>query len=79
MSNDPGQSEAGPQYEAAHEMHYTEKNLREAIALYQGIVAAHPDSGEAGYARSQIHNIVQGAVSVEELVDAQVKLALAHL
>ena len=79
MRNDTGPTEAGQQYAAAHAAHYTTKNLREALDLYKGIIAAHPDTREAGYSRSQIQNIVNAVVPEQELFDAQVDLALAHL
>ena len=79
MSNETATTEAGPQYEAAHEMHYTAKNLREALGLYKGILAMHPDSKEAGYARSQIQNIVHSLVPKEVLTDTQAELALSYI
>ena len=79
MRNDTGPTEAGQQYAAAHAAHYTTKNLREALDLYKGIIAAHPDTREAGYSRSQIQNIVNAVVPEQGLFDAQVDLALAHL
>ena len=78
MRNDTGLTEASQQYAAAHAAHYGTKDLREALELYKGIVAAHPDTQEAGYSRSQIQNIVKAVVPSQELFDAQVDLALAH-
>ena len=76
--NDAGLGEAGQQYAAAHAAHYTTKDLREALELYAGILAAHPNTQEAGYSRSQIQNIVNAVVPRQELFDAQVVLAMAH-
>jgi hypothetical protein len=77
MKNDTGLTEASRQYAAAYSAHYGTKNLRQALEFYKGIVAAHPDSQEAGYSRSQIQNIVTSVVPKKELLDAGVDLALA--
>lgn len=71
-------AEAGQQYAAAYAAHYTTKDLREALRLYRGLVAAHPNTQEAGYSQSQIQNIVNAVVPRQELIDAQVDLALAR-
>ncbi|MEJ2240223.1 MAG: hypothetical protein P8X82_18185 [Gemmatimonadales bacterium] len=71
-------AEAGQQYAAAYAAHYTTKDLREALRLYRGVMAAHPNTQEAGYSQSQIQNIVNAVVPRQELLDAQVDLALAH-
>ncbi len=79
MSSSTEPVEAGQQYAAAHAAHYTTKNLREALELYQSIVASYPNSQEAGYSRSQIQNIVNAVVPTQELFATQVDMALAHL
>ena len=71
-------AEAGRQYAAAYAAHYTTKDLREALRLYRDVMAAHPNTQEAGYSQSQIRNIVNAVVPRQELLDAQVDLALAH-
>jgi hypothetical protein len=38
MRNDTGRTEASRQYAAAHAAHYEKKDLREALALYKGIL-----------------------------------------
>ncbi len=78
MRNDTGLTEARRQYAAAHAAHYKTKDLREALEFYKGIVAAHPDTQEAGYSRSQIHNIIKEVVPEQELFEAQVGMAMAH-
>ena len=70
--------EAGQQYATAYDTHYTTKDIHKAFTLYENIIAAHPDTKEAGYSRSQVQNIVNAVVSKQELFDAQVDLALAH-
>jgi hypothetical protein len=79
MRNDTGFTEAGQQYATAYAAHYTTKDLHEALELYKGVMAAHPNTREAEYSRSQIQNIVNAVVPKQELFDAQVDLALAHL
>jgi hypothetical protein len=49
MRNDTGLTEASRQYAAAHAAHYKTKDLREALELYEGVLAAHPNAREAGY------------------------------
>jgi hypothetical protein len=78
MRNDKGLTEASRQYAAAYAAHYETKDLREALELYRGILAAHPDTQEAGYSRSQIQNIVKKVVPENELFEAQVGMAMAH-
>jgi hypothetical protein len=79
MRNDTGLTAVGQQYAAAHAAHYTTKNLHEALELYRGIMAAHPNTQESEYSRTQIQNIAKDVVPKQELLDAQVELALAHL
>ena len=79
MSKDTVITEAGQQYATACATHYKTKDLREAIKLYQGVMAAHPKTKEAEYSRSQIQNIVNAVVPKQELLDAQVYLALNQL
>ncbi len=78
MKNDTSLTGASRQYAAAHAAHYETEDLREALELYQGILAAHPDSQEAGYSRSQIQNIIKGVVPERELFEAEVGMAMAH-
>jgi hypothetical protein len=78
MRNETGLIEASQQYAAAYAAHYGTKNLREALEFYKGIVAAHPDTQEAGYSRSQIQNIIKETVPQRELFEAQVGMAMAH-
>ena len=46
--------EADQQYATAYDMHYTTKDIHKAFTLYEDIIAAHPDTKEAGYSKSQI-------------------------
>ena len=71
-------TEAGRQYAVAYAAQFTKKDLREALDLHRGVMAAHPDTPEAGYSRTQILNIAQSVVPKQELLDAQAVLALAH-
>ena len=79
MKNDTALDEAGRNYEAAHVAHYQIKDLHEAVGLYKGIMAAHPDTPEAGYSRTQIQNIAKSVVPKQELLDAEMALVLTHL
>ena len=79
MSSDNGPSEAGERYATAHEAHYTAKDRRAALGLYEDLLSDFPESPEAGYARSQIQNIVHSAVPAELLFEAQAELARQFL
>jgi hypothetical protein len=76
-----GGDASGPpeEYAAAYSAHYAQRDLASALALYQRVVADHPDAREAGYSRAQIANIVSAVVPQGDLLHAQVALALAHL
>jgi len=79
MRHEAALTEAGRHYAAAHEAHYGAKNLREALELYKGVMAAYPETRESADSRSQIENIVRAVVPRQELFDAEVKLAYTHL
>lgn len=71
-------TEAGRQYATAYDAHYTTKDMYKAFKLYGRIIAAHPDTYEAGYSRSQVQNIVNAVVPKQKVMDALVELALTH-
>jgi hypothetical protein len=50
-----------------------------ALRLYKNLIAFHASAREAGYSRTQIQNIVNTLVPEQELLDAQVELALDHV
>lgn len=79
MENDTETSEAARRYAAAYAAHYTRGDLPLALQLYQQVMASHPSMPQAGYAVMQIRNIVNAVVPKQELLDAQMELALAHL
>jgi hypothetical protein len=79
MRNDTELSDAGRQYAAAYAAHYTRHDLPGALQLYRAVMASHPDAQEAGYSRAQVQNIANAVVPKQELLDAQMGLALAHL
>ena len=79
MRNETAVTDACRQYAAAYAAHYTERNLPAAFQLYRKVMASHPGALEAGYSRAQIDNIVNAVVPKQEIQDAQVELALAHL
>ena len=71
-------TEAGRSYAAAYAAHYTDHDLPTALQLYLKVLSAHANTPEAGYARSQAQNIINATVPDQELLDAQVKLAVDH-
>jgi len=78
MINNTKLTEAGQQYAMAYDAHYTTKDMYKAFKLYGRIIAAHPDTDEAGYSRSQVQNIVNAVVPKQKVMDALVELALTH-
>lgn len=78
MINNTKLTEAGQQYATAYDAHYTTKDMYKAFKLYGRIIAAHPDTDEAGYSRSQVQNIVNAVVPKQKVMDALVELALTH-
>lgn len=66
-------------YAAAYAAHYSERNLATALRLYMELIASRPNAPEAEYSRAQIQNIVHAVVPAQELLDAQIGLALARL
>ena len=78
MINNTILTEAGQQYAAAYDAHYKTKDMYKAFKLYGRIIAAHPDTHEAGYSRSQVQNIVNAVVPKQKVMDALVELALTH-
>ena len=79
MIEDTRVTHASQQYEAAQHAQYTRKDLLSALGIYTDLIAAHPDAPEAGYSRSQLQNIANRVVPKQELLEAHVQLALAHL
>jgi len=78
MRNETELAEAGRQYAAAYAAHYTGRDLPVALQLYRKVMSSHPGAQEADYSRMQVQNIVNAVVPKQELLDAQVELALAH-
>jgi capsule polysaccharide export protein KpsE/RkpR len=66
-------------YAAAYAAHYSERNLAAALQLYMELIASRPNAPEAAYSRAQIRNIITAVVPAQELLDAQIGLALARL
>lgn len=79
MRTETQSADTGRQYAAAYAAHYTARDLPTALRLYANLVASHPDTQEAGYSRTQIHNIATAVVPEQEFLNAQVELARAHL
>ena len=79
MNDDGSTTEAARAYAAAYAAHYSERDLTLALQLCKELIASHASAREAGYSRTQIQNIVNTLVPAQELLDAQMELALAHL
>ena len=79
MRNETELAEVGRQYAAAYAAHYSGRDLPAALQLYMKLMASHPGAREARDSRAQIQNIVNTVVPKQELLDAQIELALAHL
>ena len=78
MKDEIEPTEASRQYAVAYAAQYSERDLPLALRHYQQLLASHADSQEAGYARSQVRNIVNTVVPKQELQDVQMNLLLAH-
>jgi hypothetical protein len=78
MSTANALTETGRDYAAAYAAHYTDHDLPKALQLYLKVISVHAGTKEAGYARSQAQNIINATVPDQELLDAQVELAVAH-
>ena len=70
---------ASQEYAAAYEAHYSGNDFALALERYKKIMASHPTAPEADYARAQVQNIVHAVVPKQQLLDAVMDLALAHL
>jgi len=79
MSDHTALREAAREYAAAYAAHYSGRDLAKALRLYKRIMASHASAPEAGYSRTQVQNILHAVVLEQELLDAQMELALARL
>jgi len=73
-----GLTTAGRKYAVAYALQYTTRDLRRALTRYRRVMAAYPGTPEAEYSRMQITNIATSVVPKQEVLDALVKLTLAH-
>lgn len=71
-------TEAVQKYALAYDVQYTTKDLHKAFTLYEDIIAAYPDTQEAGYSRSQVQNIVNAVVPKKKIMDSLLDLARTH-
>ena len=78
MRNDTAITEPEQQYASAYAAHYTERDLPTALRLYMKVMGSYPGTQEADNARAQIQNIVNSVVPKQEVLDAEIKLALDH-
>ena len=72
-------SSAARDYELAHAIHYTERDLLRALRAYAQVIDQYAGAREADYSRAQIRNIVHSVVPAEEILAAHTALALDHL
>ena len=80
MSHKNAPADASRDYALAYAAHYSEKNLEKALTLYLGVLSSNDGrSPEAAYSRAQIANIVRAVIPPDELLEAEVALALAAL
>ncbi len=79
MSEGGALTQVAREYAAAYAAQYSQRDLGLALQLYERLIASHSSAREAGYARSQVRNIVDAIVPEQELLDAQIELAFAHL
>ena len=66
-------------YADAYASHYSERDLLTAPRSYESVISRHPDSPEAEYSHSQIHNIASLVVPRNDLMTACIDLAVRHL
>ena len=79
MSDNGALTEAACEYAAAYAAQYSQRDLAVALQLYERLIASHSSAREAGYSRTQIQNIANAVVPEQDLLDAQIELAFAHL
>jgi hypothetical protein len=71
-------TEVGRKYSKAYDAQYTTKDIHKAFTLYADIIAAYPDTEEAGYSRSQVQIIVNAVVPKKKIMDSLLELARIH-
>ncbi len=79
MKKNTESTEAGKQYDVAYAAQYSGHDLLGALKLYKEITVAHPNDQAAKNSLAQIQNIVKAVVPKQELLDAQMTMALSHL
>ena len=72
-------SEVARTYATAYAAHYSKRDLALALRLYRNLISSDASTPEAGYSRTQIQNIAKMLVPPQDLLDAQLELALACL
>jgi hypothetical protein len=66
-------------YADAHAIQYSERDYPAALRSYDQLIALHPGAPEAGYARTQMRNIVKSVIPAKELLAAELELVLRYL
>ena len=72
-------TEAAREYAVAHAAHYSQRSLAVALRLYRDLISSRPNAPEAAYSRTQVQNILNAVVPAQELLEAQIGLALSRL
>ena len=65
-------------FQAAYKAHHKQRDPSAARVGYERILAEHPDSPEAGYARTQLDNLVRDDVALQKKRDAQSSANSSH-
>ena len=63
---------------AAYATHYTGHDPPKGLHSHLEVMSSCPGTKEAGYARSQVRNIITATVPDQELLSAQVKLEVVR-
>jgi hypothetical protein len=79
MNTNKKQSESEQRYTDAYASHYSERDYSAALWSYDQIITLYPGAPEAGYARTQIREIVKSVIPAKELLAAELELVLRYL
>jgi tetratricopeptide (TPR) repeat protein len=61
-------------YKQAHNLHYVERDVEGALAIYDAILEQNPHSPEATYSRTQIENLKGNPAEVAQFAKYRLKL-----
>jgi hypothetical protein len=72
-------TEAGNLYATAYAAHYGSRETLRALELYMALIAGHPLAPEAGFARTQVENIIHDVVPADDLLAVEIALVVGRL